>query len=243
MAQTWFDTFVKPTVTTGITDSIGESSAILSGIVNPNGFNTSCYFEYGIDESYESAATTYPRASTTSMDVGSGVSDVSVSVDVTGLDAETIYYFRLVASNNNGTTYGSDKTFITLPQEIPPGGGGGGGCFIATAAFGSSLESHVKILKDFRDKYLLTNGWGRGFVEFYYRNSPQVANLITQHKILKLIMRTGLYPIIGFSYIMLHSSLGEKAVISCFFILLMIGIAFLLVWMKRKSCSITTKNI
>jgi hypothetical protein len=36
-------------------------------------------------------------------------------------------------------------------------GGGGGGCFIATAAFGSYVEPNVKLLRDFRDHYLLTS--------------------------------------------------------------------------------------
>jgi hypothetical protein len=40
-------------------------------------------------------------------------------------------------------------------------------CFIATAAYGSSSHPHLKVLRQFRDKYLLSNKLGRTFVEFY----------------------------------------------------------------------------
>jgi hypothetical protein len=47
------------------------------------------------------------------------------------------------------------------------GSGGGGGCFIATAAIGSPVRSHVRILSKFMDKRLLSNRLGRRFVEVY----------------------------------------------------------------------------
>ena len=108
--------------------------------------------------------------------------------------------------------------------------GGGGGCFVATAAFGSSLEPHVMTLKDFRDQYLLTNRWGREFVEFYYKISPQIADIIADYKPLKLIVRTSLYPIVGYSYLMVNSSAGEKIALFCFFILIMI--CFGVLWLR-----------
>jgi hypothetical protein len=76
------------------------------------------------------------------------------------------------------------------------GGGGGGGCFIATAAYGSADEADVKILRQFRDKHLLTNKWGEEFVKFYYRYSPAIADYIRDRKVLKTIVRWGLKPII-----------------------------------------------
>ena len=45
--------------------------------------------------------------------------------------------------------------------------GGGGGCFIATAAFGTTAESHVGILRDFRDQYLHSCQFGRKFISAY----------------------------------------------------------------------------
>ena len=76
------------------------------------------------------------------------------------------------------------------------GGSGGGGCFIATAAYGSYLDPHVKALRDFRDTYLLTNRIGKVFVEFYYTYSPPVAELIRKHEFLRIVTRIILTPIV-----------------------------------------------
>jgi len=89
------------------------------------------------------------------------------------------------------------------------GGGDGhhsssGGCFIATAAFGSLVEPHVQVLRDFRDCFLLTNSPGRIFVNLYYTYSPPIADFIAQHDILRTVVRWSLLPLVGASYSMLH---------------------------------------
>lgn len=76
------------------------------------------------------------------------------------------------------------------------GGSGKGGCFIATAAYGSYLDPHVKVLRDFRDTYLLTNSIGKVFVEFYYTYSPPVAEVIRKHEFLRIVVRIILTPIV-----------------------------------------------
>ncbi len=82
------------------------------------------------------------------------------------------------------------------PHAEDAGGGGGGGCFIATAAYGSSLEPHVAVLRDFRDRYLLTNAPGKAFVEFYYHHAPPLANFVQKHGVLRMVTRWGLAPVI-----------------------------------------------
>lgn len=83
------------------------------------------------------------------------------------------------------------------------GGGGGGGCFIATAAYGSPMEPHVKVLREMRDRFLLTNGPGRTLVNFYYTYSPAAANFIAGHAGLRAIVRVGLLPLVGVSWVAL----------------------------------------
>ena len=127
---------------------------------------------------------------------------------VTGLNAGTSYYFVVTAY----TGAGDESTFSNMASYTVPGGasaatsgtssgGGGGGCFIATAAYGSRLAPEVAMLREFRDRYLLTNGLGQAFVEWYYRVSPRAAAFIAEHESLKTAVRWGLAPIVcGIKY-------------------------------------------
>lgn len=81
---------------------------------------------------------------------------------------------------------------------------GGDNCFIATAAFGSLYAPAVKLLRTFRDDYLLTNEPGRAFVAFYYCHSPVMATYIADHEGLKMLTRISLSPIIAFVYLLYH---------------------------------------
>jgi len=71
-----------------------------------------------------------------------------------------------------------------------------GVCFIATACFGTPLAEEVRLLGEFRDRYLLTNPVGKAFVSFYYRISPPLAKFIHRHKIPRIIARSLLKPVI-----------------------------------------------
>jgi hypothetical protein len=103
-----------PSAVTGAASAVTQSAARLNATVNPNGSEVGeCKLEYGTSVSYGSSATCVPAP-------GSGKSPVEVSASVTGLAANASYHFRVVASNAGGTSYGTDKTFATLPNTGTP---------------------------------------------------------------------------------------------------------------------------
>jgi len=103
----------------------------------------------------------------------------------------------------------------TPPAEPVGGGGGGGGfCFIATAAYGSYLDSHVQTLRDFRDSYMVTNPVGRSLVSAYYRLSPPIAEFIDDHPSLKPVVRVALLPAVAVSTVAINTTPMEKIAIA-----------------------------
>jgi len=101
-----------PRVTTNPATEVRSTSATLNGAVNPNGLSTTARFEYGLTTNYGSAVTVSSPVN--------GTSPVSVNVRATGLTLNTMYHFRVVATNRAGTTNGADQTFQTTPLSNPP---------------------------------------------------------------------------------------------------------------------------
>ncbi len=106
----------------------------------------------------------------------------------------------------------------------------GGGCFIATAAFGSYGEFHVRILRNFRDRYLQSHALGRAFIRFYYRHSPAWARGIRGNELLRKAVRAALLPVVGASWLAL--TFGILPVLSA--LLSGCGLFFCIVRVTRK---------
>jgi hypothetical protein len=110
-----------PTVTTLAAFPVDVTDATLNGSINPNGLDTSWYFEYGTDPSFGHYT---PTNVLTGTNVPSAVSSM-----LSGLQANLTYYFQLVGSNSLGTNLGGVLTFttgttgakITCPADITVG--------------------------------------------------------------------------------------------------------------------------
>jgi hypothetical protein len=129
-----------------------------------------------------------------------GVNDPS-QLEIFTYDTSTLSWEKIVVDSTDGVnavlicTVGHFSMYMTgltvgEMESAPPsedgdggdgdtgGGGGGGGCFVANAAYGSPLDSQVKILWQFRDRFVSTNAVGRTFVRQYGLHSPPLVRMI-----------------------------------------------------------------
>jgi alpha-tubulin suppressor-like RCC1 family protein len=101
-----------PSLATAPASAVSDGAATLSGRLDPQGLATSYHFEYGETTSY-GISVPVPDAP-----AGSGTVVQRLSTVITGLHGETTYHYRLVASNEIGTSYGNDETFITGSPSV-----------------------------------------------------------------------------------------------------------------------------
>ena len=187
---------------------------------------------------------------TTDPSPGSNEYDTGTQIAVTAT-ANAGYRFSGWSGDASGITnpititMDGNKSITANFTQIPIDGGGdgdgdnggGGGCFIATAAYGSPLHPHLDILRDFRDKYLMTNKIGRSLVELYYKHSPSLAELITKHRLLRASVRFTLMPVVTISFSIIY--LGPLFTMNVF--ILILALPFYTLW-RRKKFKIYNRN-
>jgi len=99
---------MSPSSTALAATNITSTTATLNGNVNPNGVTTTnLYFEYGTSTSY---------GTTVSLSNVSGTSNVTANIN--NLAINTTYHYRLVATNEGGTTTSNDMTFNTPSWKV-----------------------------------------------------------------------------------------------------------------------------
>lgn len=100
-----------PTATTQLPTYVAQTTAILNGHITADGqVSTNAWFEWGTQSSLGYA--------TSQKNVGY-IYATDVNSSLTGLVPNTLYYFRAVAENARGRSYGSTFLFRTLPVSTP----------------------------------------------------------------------------------------------------------------------------
>ena len=102
----------RPILTTTAATAVAGGGATLNGTVNPNGFITTARFEYGL-------TTTYGSTAAITLSPTNGTTAQTVSAPLTGLTAGTTYYYRLTATNVDGTAATTAGTFTTTALAKP----------------------------------------------------------------------------------------------------------------------------
>ncbi|MBS1741845.1 MAG: T9SS type A sorting domain-containing protein [Bacteroidetes bacterium] len=102
-----------PAVTNGTASGITQVAATLNGTISSIGCSaiTDYGFEYSTTNNFANGTGT-PVA-------GSNLGGSSYSVSLSGLSANTIYYYHAYATNGGGTTYGTQQSFTTLGLDAP----------------------------------------------------------------------------------------------------------------------------
>jgi Divergent InlB B-repeat domain len=94
------------------------------------------------------------------------------------------------------STYEDPEWFKKLKEKY--------GCFIATAAYSDPEHPDVRVLRQFRDRYLMKSRAGRAFVSLYYRYSPPLAEFVAKCPVLRAMSRAALYPAVVLSRLLLR---------------------------------------
>jgi hypothetical protein len=110
--------------------------------------------------------------------------DKMISFTVAGVQASQTYPWV-----SGCVTLNFDLTIAEVPNGNPfpfplP-------CFVATAAYGTGTAEEIDLLREFRDVVLLTTDLGTELVSLYYQISPAIAEVISQHELLRTAVRAG----------------------------------------------------
>jgi hypothetical protein len=99
-----------PSVELTSATAVTGDSATLRARINPNNRATTYWFEYGLGDCEISTCAKVPLGGAP---IGAGRKGVAVSRFVSGLQAQTVYHYRVVAENEIETSEGPDRTFAT----------------------------------------------------------------------------------------------------------------------------------
>jgi hypothetical protein len=139
---------LSPSVETLPAAPVGETGATIKGKVNPNGLETKFFFEYGTSTSYGSK--------TAETSAGSGSGTLEKGQPISGLNKNTIYHYRIVATNSSGTSYGTDLSFRTVGAPV---------------AFTSGAEPHASGVGATLNAWINPNGQETTY-QFEYGTKP-----------------------------------------------------------------------
>jgi len=134
-----------------------------------------------------------------------GISDTGYAIEDDTLDNGVPYVVAVAAVDEAENESGLSNNLIGTPietldfWELYQSSGGtdpGGYCFIATAAWGHPMATHLNALRAFRDQVLMPTTAGQAFVEHYYRWGRFAAAFIAPSPVARFMARVVLVPLV-----------------------------------------------
>ena len=114
------------------------------------------------------------------------------SVTLEGLLPDTDYSIAVRATDDCHNTSPIAITAFHTDEQT----GTVDACFVATAAYGSTMAADVGMLRHFRDVMLRRSALGELFVETYYTFGPPVAHVVGESDLLRASARDALGPLV-----------------------------------------------
>ncbi len=129
---------------------IGTTEVVLDGYINPNGYLTTAWFEYG------KLSNLLNPNETTHLNIGAGTYATHFSASIAGLKPDTTYYFRTVANNGQRNVVG-DTLYFTTDVHLPIGLNTGPNILPTSVPKTTGLESSAVLGASFLPSTL--TGW------------------------------------------------------------------------------------
>lgn len=170
------------------------------------GFNTSFLIDYYNDDFRPEYELRFSKVEPKDAGNAANVIQISLAVKHRSFEHEITESISLLNVGQKGVQGSGSKIMRYVTTSEPPvydPGGFPSHCFIATAVFGGD-SSITELLRDFRDKFLLTNGLGRSFVDFYYTYSPGIAAVLDGSFVLRVLAGIALIPFVLMAFILVN---------------------------------------
>lgn len=164
---------------------------------------------------------------------------------VDGLENDKEYYVRIAsvdeannvvqffpAAGTESCDTGGACTYKVTPSEVLGLLTEDFNCFVASAAYGTSMNDKLDTFREFRFKRLLPHTWGRSFVKWYYHYGPYAARYIHDKPVMRAAARAFLWPAYGFSVMTLKYGWIKAGLFSLALITAMILLP--LFWVRRQ---------
>jgi len=127
------------------------------------------------------------------------LSAIDINVQIARPDGTVLSFMNRVSPRNNKNQGGAAPGVEPLALKTNYG------CFVATAAFGNAAHPMVMLLRDFRDRFLLTWSGGKWLADQYYIHGPAAAGMIKDRPFAMWAVRMILLPVAALTFLIVYA--------------------------------------